>query len=160
MGSYEAWILDFNRRLGLHDECVGLLATDLVAHTNWTVTAQDVPGFAEPPNGRHVAADVRCDRGEHPPICIEVEIVETLIRRATLRQLTRLATDGADARVAVVAEPRDHREQIATGTRLLRAAGLRLPIIAVAPREGVITGADWHTPLAPAADELAVAAGA
>lgn len=143
VGSYEAWILDFNRRLALHDESVALLAADAAARTGWTVRARATPGFEEPPNGRHVATDVRCDRGERPPLCIEVELLETLARRATLRQLRRLLDDGLDARVALVADPDEHEGHIGDASRLLKAAGLRVPVAAVAPRSGAITGADW-----------------
>lgn len=158
VGSYGAWILDYNHRLGLHDECVGLLATDVSARTDWTVMARNTPGFDEPTNGRHAAVDVRCERGERSPLCIEVEIVETLVRRSTLKQLVHLVTQGMDARVAIVADPREHGDQMDTAARLLRAAGLRLPVVAVAPREGVITGADWHVPVTPVIEEPAVAA--
>ena len=101
---------------------------------------------------------MRCERGERPPLCIEVEIVETLVRRSTLKQLVHLVTQGMDARVAIVADPREHGDQMDTAARLLRAAGLRLPVVAVAPREGVITGADWHVPVTPVIEEPAVAA--
>lgn len=158
MGNYEAWILDFNRRLGLHDESVGLLASDVSAHTDWKVTAQNTPGFDSPHSRRQDRVDVRCERGERPPLCIEVEIVETLIRRATLKHLARLVARGVDARVAVVADPREHAEQMDTAARLLRAGGLRVPVVAVAPREGVISGADWHAPEVPVPDEVPLAA--
>lgn len=143
MGSYEAWILDFNRRLGLHDEGVALLATDVAARTDWTVRARCTPGFDEPPNGRHVPTDVRCDRGERPPLCIEVEVLEALARRTTLGQLRRLVADGVDARVVLVADRGEHERQIEDAARLLKAAGVRVPVAAVAPTAGAITGADW-----------------
>jgi hypothetical protein len=140
---FDVWALDFTRRLGLRDEAIALLAEDVAARTGGTVRARGVDGFDPPLPGRTGEVDVCCTRDQRPPFIIEVELLETLVRRPTLRGLRLLVGHGLDTRVALVADPRDHDEQIASGERLLRAAGLRVGVVAVSPPDDAITGADW-----------------
>lgn len=141
MGSYEDWLADFNRRVARHDECVAALARDLVNRTDWNIRARSAPGF-RPPYG--TAVDVEAHRGESPPLCIEVEVLEALVRKETLARLGRLSRSGTDARVVIVADEPEHACDIEDATRLLSRAGLRrIPVAAIAPDTAAITGADW-----------------
>jgi len=140
---FDVWALDFTRRLGLHDAAVAMLARDVATRTGGLVGARSVEGFGPPPPGRTADVDICCSRPERPPLCIEVELMETLVRRPTLRRLRLLVGHGLDSRVALVADTREHEEQVRSGERLLRAAGLRIPVAAVAPEEDAITGANW-----------------
>jgi hypothetical protein len=87
---------------------------------------------------------VHCLRGGHsPPLCFEVELPETLVRRATLQRLRALVDRATEPRVVLVAEASQHERAIAEAERMLRRAGLPLTVAAIAPREETITGADW-----------------
>ena len=141
MGSYEDWLADFHRRVARHDECVAALARDLVNRTDWNIRARSAPGFP-PPYG--TAVDVEAHRRESPPLCLEVEVLEALVRKETLARLGRLSRTGTDARVVIVADESEHARDIEDATRLLSRAGLRrIPVAAIAPDSAAITGADW-----------------
>ncbi|HJZ61272.1 MAG TPA: hypothetical protein VKD47_03845 [Miltoncostaeaceae bacterium] len=87
--------------------------------------------------------DVLARRGDAPPLALEVELPETLVRRETVNRLARLSeVEAMDARVVLIAPDR-HMERIREACRLLRRAGLEIPVAALAPESRVITGADW-----------------
>lgn len=134
---------DFERRLSLHDAGVALLAKDIAARTRWRVRA-GTPGFEPPPVRAGTVPDVVCDRGvDHPPVVFEVELPETLVRRETVRRLSRLVEGAVDARVVLIVDGPDHDGAITDGRRLLRSAGLDIPVAAVSPGTDTLTGADW-----------------
>jgi hypothetical protein len=138
---YEDWLADFNRRVSRHDDCVAALARHISARTGWRVRARGAPGFPAP-YGSEV--DVECHRDDLPPLCIEVEVLEALVRRETLRRLGLLAGAGTDARVVIVADEDAHERDIGDACRLLGRAGLRrIQVAAIAPDSAAITGADW-----------------
>ncbi len=84
-----------------------------------------------------------CDRGaETPPVVFEVELPETLVRRETVQRLERLVERALETRVVVIADDA-HQETIRETSRLLRCAGLAIPVAAIAPRSETLTGADW-----------------
>lgn len=144
MDSYDAWLADFRTRLAQHDAGVAALARDLASRTPWRVHAVGSPGFADPPATAGQPADVHCERGSvTPPICFEVELPETLVRRSTLARLRALTDHGIEPRLVLVASPWDHEQRIAEARRLLACAGLALDVAAIAPDEERITGADW-----------------
>lgn len=144
LDAYDAWLADFRRRLAQHDAGVALLARDLASRTPWTVRARGSEEFGAPPPTAGEPPDVHCERGATArPICFEVELPETLVRRATVARLRELAETGIEPRVCLVGEADRHGRQIAEARRMLRAAGLSLSVAAIAPREETITGADW-----------------
>jgi hypothetical protein len=142
--TYDAWLADFRSRLAQHDAGVAALARDLASRTPWTVLAKDDPDFSAPPPTAGAPADVHCVRGsERRPICFEVELPETLVRRATVDRLRALTLTGIEPRVVLVGSPAAHGRQIAEARRMLERAGLALEVAAIAPEEETITGADW-----------------
>jgi len=104
-----------------------------------------IPDFSAPPPHAGQPPDVLCEVGEdRPAIVFEVELPETLVRRATVQRLRALARQSStEARVVLVGEADRHERQIAEARRMLRRAGLPLEIAAIAPEEETITGADW-----------------
>jgi hypothetical protein len=87
---------------------------------------------------------VVCDRGATtPPVVFEVELPETLVRRTTVARLRGLVAREYDARVVIIAEDGDHTQAIHGAERLLRCAGLSVPVAAIAPRTATLTGGDW-----------------
>lgn len=101
-------------------------------------------GVSPPPPAAGQPPDVLCERGgDARPICFEVELPETLVRRSTVHRLRALALAGTEARVVLVGTASAHERQIAEARRLLRRAGLPLEVAAIAPDEETITGADW-----------------
>lgn len=144
LDTYDAWLADFQSRLAQHDAGVGALARDLASRTPWTVLARGHDGFPPPPPTAGEPADVHCVRGaERRPICFEVELPETLVRRTTVCRLRDLALTGIEPRVVLVAAPGEHERRIAEARRLLGRAGLPLEVAAISPEEETITGADW-----------------
>lgn len=145
LDTYDAWLADFRRRLSQHDAGVQALARDLSLRTPWTVRAVGSPEFSEPPPAAGRPPDVQCEVGrDAPPICFEVELPETLVRRATVARLRALVEQEAvEARVVLVGEPDRHEHQIAQARRMLHRAGLRLEVVAIDPERQTITGADW-----------------
>ena len=145
MDGYESWLADFQRRLNLHDKAVEALARDLASRSGWRVEACGAPGFPVPDQGRGRAPDVVCHRaGNSHPLCLEVELPETLVRKDTVQRLRGLTrTKGFDTRVVLVGAPDEHERQIKDASRLLRRAGIDLPVAALAPDEDTLTGADW-----------------
>jgi hypothetical protein len=141
---YDAWLADFRTRLAQHDAGVAALARDLASRTPWTVLARDAADFSAPPPMAGEPADVHCERGaERRPICFEVELPETLVRRATVARLRALAKTGIEPRVVLVGASARHERDIAEARRLLQRAGLPMDVAAIAPVEETITGADW-----------------
>ena len=133
---------DFERRLALHDDGVAALARDLALRTGWTVRA-GAPGFAPPEPRAGRPPDVLCDRGAAAsPVVFEVELPETLVRRETVRRLGRLMDGALETRVVLIADG-SHHETIRDASRLLRSAGLDIPVAAIAPQSETLTGADW-----------------
>jgi hypothetical protein len=143
LDAYDAWLADFRRRLAQHDAGVALLALDLASRTTWTVRAKGAGEFDAPPPTAGEPADVHCERGTTRPLCFEVELPETLVRRATVQRLRHLEATGIEPRVCLVSEASSHERQIAEARRMLRRAGLSLSVAAIAPGEDTITGADW-----------------
>jgi hypothetical protein len=145
LDTYDAWLADFRRRLAQHDIGVRALARDLADRTPWTVRALGAQGFPPPPVTAGHPPDVLCERGsEAPAICFEVELPETLVRRPTVARLRRLARQGAvEPRVVLVGAAASHERQISEARAMLRRAGLAVSVVAIAPEEGTITGADW-----------------
>ena len=102
------------------------------------------PEFSAPPPTAGQPPDVHCERGEVTrPICFEVELPETLVRRTTVNRLRALTLTGIEPRVVLVGAVSAHERQIAEARRMLRRAGLSLSVAAIAPGEETITGADW-----------------
>ena len=143
MDSYDAWLVDFRRRLALHDAGVAALARDLALRTKWTVHAMGSEEFAAPPPTAGQPPDVLCERGTTRPLCFEVELPETLVRRTTVDRLRALSATGLEPRVVLVAAPAHHERQIGEARRMLHRAGIPLDVAAIAPEEATITGADW-----------------
>ncbi len=145
MDTYDAWLADFRRRLAQHDIGVRALARDLADRTSWTVRARGAQGFPAPPLTAGHPPDVLCERGsDSPAICFEVELPETLVRRPTVARLRRLSRQGAvEPRVVLVGAAASHERQISEARGMLRRAGLAVSVVAIAPEEGTITGADW-----------------
>lgn len=112
----------------MHDGGVALLARDLASRTGWTVRA-GAPGFAEPAASEgDMAPDILCERGrDTPPIAVEVELPETLVRRETVRRLRRYVDSAVDIRVAVIADEADHAITITETRRMLRFRRSRYP---------------------------------
>jgi len=128
--------------MALHDIGVAALAEDLRSRTTWRVAA-GAPGFPPPESRAGRPPDVLARRGDAPPLALEVELPETLVRRETVNRLARLSeVEAMDARVVLIAPDR-HMERIREACRLLRRAGLEIPVAALAPESRVITGADW-----------------
>ena len=92
MDSYDAWLVDFRRRLALHDAGVAALARDLALRTKWTVHAMGSEEFAAPPPTAGQPPDVLCERGSTRPLCFEVELPETLVRRTTVDRLRAITS--------------------------------------------------------------------
>lgn len=135
--------MDFERRLALHDEGVAVLARDLAQRTPWQVRA-GVPGFPPPPAQGGTAPDVVCERGpDRPPVVFEVELPETLVRRTTVDRLCHLVDRALETRVVIIAPQDEHDGAIRETSRLLRSAGLDIPVAALEPRTDTLTGADW-----------------
>ncbi len=85
-----------------------------------------------------------CDRGgDALPLCFEVELPETLVRRSTVGRLRALTLSGLEPRVVIVGASSGHERHIAEARRMLLRAGLALEVAAIAPQEETITGADW-----------------
>lgn len=100
--------------------------------------------FSPPPPTAGLPPDVLCNRGaETRPICFEVELPETLVRRTTVHRLRALTETGLEPRIVLVSASSAHERQIAEARRLLMRAGLPLEVAAIAPEEETITGADW-----------------
>jgi hypothetical protein len=143
---YERWHQDFQRRLAQHDRAVDAVARDLSSRTGWRVAATAGLGFPRPrPAAGGTPPDVVCDRGDAgPPLCLEVELPETLVRREVVQRLDRLRATGMDTHVVLIAEDPDrHLRRIAEARRLLARAGLTLPVACVDPDAETITGARW-----------------
>lgn len=141
---YALWLADFNKRLALHDAAVQALADDLASRTPWSVRAAGARGFSWPEAAAGIPPDVICQRDERSPLCLEVELPETLVRRGTVRRLRELSARlGYDTRIVLIARAAEHERRIAEATRLLDRVGLRLPVAAIAADEDTITGADW-----------------
>ena len=102
-------------------------------------------GFSPPPSAAGQPPDVLCERGgDARPICFEVELPETLVRRTTVLRLRSLALTGVGAPGgAASASPRRTSASIAEARRMLLRAGLPVEVAAIAPDEETITGADW-----------------
>lgn len=140
---YSDWLRDFERRLALHDEGVAALARDLAARTRWQVRA-GAPGFPAPAPRAGRPPDIVCERGvERPPVIFEVELPETLVRRDTVRRLADLVDGAAETRVVLIMDDAGHDDAIRDAARLLRRAGLDIPVAALAPLSDTLTGADW-----------------
>ena len=73
----------------------------------------------------------------------EVELPETLVRRETVRRLSTLVDGAVETHVVMIADDDDHTETIREASRLLRCVGLDIPVAAISPRSGTLTGADW-----------------
>ena len=73
----------------------------------------------------------------------EVELPETLVRRDTVRRLSALVDGAIETRVVMIADDDDHPDTIREAGRLLRCAGLDIPVAAISPRSDTLTGADW-----------------
>jgi len=144
LDTYDAWLVDFRGRLAQHDAGVAALARDLASRTPWTVLVRDDPDFSEPPPTAGAPADVHCERGaDRRPICFEVELPETLVRRSTVTRLRALSLTGIEPRVVLVGAPSAHGRQISEARRMLMCAGLALDVAAICPSDATITGADW-----------------
>jgi len=144
LDTYDAWLADFRSRLAQHDAGVAALARDLASRTPWIVLARDSPEFSAPPPTAGRPADVHCERGQkRRPICFEVELPETLVRRETVCRLRALTLSGIEPRVVLVGAPSAHSRQISEARRMLSRAGLPLEVAAIAPEQETITGADW-----------------
>ena len=101
-------------------------------------------GFSPPPAAAGQPPDVLCERGgASRPICFEVELPETLVRTCTVRRLRALTLTEIEPRIVLVGASSAHERQIAEARRMLRRAGLPLEVVAIAPEEETITGADW-----------------
>lgn len=141
---YARWLADFERRLALREDAVAALATDIASRAAGRVFATGVAGFAAPPAGLGPAPDVLCERERRPPLCLEVALPETLVRRETLGRLRHLrAARGYDLRLVLVARASEHPRRMAEGRRLLGRVGLAVPLAAIAPDEDLLSGADW-----------------
>lgn len=144
MDTYSPWLADFHRRLSLHDAGVEALANDIAARTDWTVHSAAAEDFPAPPETIAGAPDVLCTRGELFPLWFEVELPETLVRRETVRRLTRLAANElVEARLVLVSPAHRHEEHIPEARRMLMRAGIAMSVLAIAPEEGMITDSDW-----------------
>jgi hypothetical protein len=144
MDTYDAWLADFRRRLAQHDAGVSALARDIASRTPWVVRAMGSEEFSPPPPTAGQPPDVLCDRGgETQPLCFEVELPETLVRRTTVRRLREMTHTGIEPRIVLVGASSAHERQIAEARRMLHRAGLPLSVAAIAPEEDTITGADW-----------------
>ena len=141
---YDIWLADFSRRLALHDASVAGLARDISLRTRWQVQAVGTADFPAPPPVLGTPPDVLCLRDGRPPLCLEVELPETLVRRQTVNRLRMLGERMAfDTRLVLVAPAREHGRRIDECERLLRRARLTVPVAAIAADEDAITGADW-----------------
>jgi hypothetical protein len=145
LDTYSPWLADFHRRLAQHGAGVCALAGDIAARTDWTVYSAAAPGFPHPPETIQGAPDLLCTRGStRIPLWFEVELPETLVRRETVQRLRRLAgNDLVDARIVLVSAADHHGHHIPEARRLLMRVGLPLAVMAIAPEEGMISGADW-----------------
>ncbi len=134
---------DYERRLALHDGGVEILARDLARRTGWTVRA-GAPGFPHPTTREGPTPDILCERGrDTPPIAVEVELPETLVRRDTVVRLRGYVESAVDIRVAVIADADDHETTIADARRMLQFVGLEIPVTAIAPDTRRVTGVSW-----------------
>lgn len=145
MDTYSPWLADFQRRLALHDAGVAALADDIASRTDWLVQSAVAADVPDPPDTIAGAPDVLCGRGPTlRPVWFEVELPETLVRREVVRRLTRLErAELVHARVVLVSPAALHEDHVPEARRLLMRVGLTLDVLAIAPEEGMITGADW-----------------
>jgi hypothetical protein len=143
LSTYDDWLADFRLRLAQHDAGVEALADDLSSRTEWTVRARGGAPVADPSPDADHPPDVLCERGWAPPIYFEVELPETLVRRATVQRLRALFQAQVEPRVVLVVASELHERGIADARRMLGRAGLPLAVAAIAPEERTITGADW-----------------
>ncbi len=121
-----------------------MIARDLSTRTSWRVHAE-VDGFPPPRRAGRGVPDILCERGpETPPVAVEVELPETLVRRDTIRRLRDYVDSAVDIRVAVIADADRHREAIAETRRMLECVGLdEIPVAAIAPDGPRVTGTAW-----------------
>ena len=142
--AYDVWLADFSRRLAQHDASVAGLARDLSLRTRWVIQAVGTSDFPAPPPLLGTPPDVLCIREGRSPLCLEVELPETLVRRQTVNRLRMLSERLAfDTRLVLVAPAREHGRRIDECERLMRRARLNVPVAAIAADEDAITGADW-----------------
>lgn len=142
---YSDWLADFQRRLAQHDQGVRALAEDIADRTRWRVRARNAPGFEPPEQDSPRCPDILCLRGgDAPPLCLELELPETMVRKETLARLRALVDDrGYDLRVVLIADAEHHEQCIHEAHRMLARAGIWTPVAALDPQEETLTGADW-----------------
>lgn len=141
---FSRWRADLDRRLALHDISVKALADDIASRTRWLVRARGAEGFLAPEPAAGVTPDLLCWREDRSPLCLEVELPETLVRRDTVARLRTLSGRlGYETRLVLIARAQEHVRHLAEGRRLLDRVGLRIPVAAIAPDEDTLTGADW-----------------
>lgn len=145
MDNYAPWFEDFAGRLAQHDAGVDALAHDLASRTTWSIYAAGSGDFPDPPRGITDPPDVLCERepGERA-MWLELEFPETLVRRDTVARLRTLSQlPMVDVRLVLVTHGHRHERDIPEARRLLMRARLTMPVIALAPAQGLISGADW-----------------
>jgi hypothetical protein len=142
---YSDWLADFQRRLSLHDRGVRALADDIADRTPWRVRARGAPGFDAPEQGEEGGPDILCLRGgDAPPLCLEVELPETMVRKETIARLRALVDErGYDLRVVLIADAEGHELCIHEAHRMLARAGIWTPVAALDAEQETLTGADW-----------------
>jgi len=122
---------------------VALIARDLASRTPWRVHA-GVDGFPAPHVTGKDVPDILCERGrDTPPVAVEVELPETLVRRDTIRRLRDYVDAAVDIHVAVIADVDEHPDAIADTRRMLQCVGLEIPVAAIAPDHSHVTGSAW-----------------
>jgi hypothetical protein len=142
---YSDWFADFQRRLSQHDRGVRALAEDIADRTRWRVRARNTPGFEPPEPDAQSGPDILCVRGgDTPPLCLELELPETMVRKETLARLRGLVDDrGYDLRVVLLADAGEHEDCIPKAHRMLARAGIWTPVAALDADQETLTGADW-----------------
>jgi hypothetical protein len=142
---YSDWLADFQRRLSLHDRGVRALAEDIADRTRWRVRARNAPGFEPPEHDAPSGPDILCLRGgDTPPLCLEIELPETMVRKETLARLRALVDQrGYDLRVVLIADAEGHERCIHEAHRMLARAGIWTPVAALDTEQETLTGADW-----------------